>query len=74
MKKQKHSNRSAFKYLVRIVGLEEIKVWPPSSRRPATAHRTVTFEGFSSKSHHAKKQIPIWVSAFLVRVFITYLV
>ena len=30
------------------IGLDEIKVWFPSSREPATVHRTVVFDWFES--------------------------
>ena len=40
----------------RMTGLDKIKEWFPSSRKPATVHRTVAFNGFSSCQHLPKRK------------------
>ena len=45
--------------LTAATGLDEIKVWLPSSRKPATVHRTVAFRLFESGPLPIKKT-PRW--------------
>ena len=41
---------------------------PPSSRRPATVHRTVAFDGFDPDLQYAKNRNPKWGCGSLVPV------
>ena len=52
--------------LVQRKGLATLELPPVQKLVAATVHRTVAFK-FSSPFLYAKKQIPKWVSAFLVQ-------
>ena len=56
-----------------LPGGKKIEVLPPSSRRQATVHRTAAFNLSSLAYERNKQKRHKAISAYLVRVFITYL-
>ena len=57
MRSEYHKSAGGLVYIFSLWtgGLDRIKVWPPSSCRPATVHRTVASDGFESHPSEINK-------------------